>query len=252
MKNKKLPIFTSSYGNIGKSILELKYKGEIKDDEPVSIFDIAKKHGLNSVYILDSYMGGYIQAFENSQKSDIQLNYGSEINICHNKETPDAAFGKYNLFAKNLEGYYELIELNSLWARKNAGEKTKEPLFFDEVKDLFKSDNLLLLVPFYDSFLHYNAFNFNGFIPDLSGLNPIFCIEDHETILDDTLQKLVKKYCKEYDYSIKETHKIYYYREEDFPAYLNFRAINRRGSWFKPELPHFSSNKFSFESFLNG
>lgn len=241
-----LPIFSSSLGSINKSILTINYNGEINDDMPVGIFDIAKKNNLDHIYLLEDQMCSFIQAYENSLKSGVKLKYGCKIILSHNDE--NTSLGVYNVFALNTEGYYELIKIKSIWAHKNENNKHHLHTTFEEVKDLFASDNLLIMIPFYDSFLFNNLTEFSQATPDLSKINPIFCIEKHETIYDHLIEPFVIDYCKNNNYDVINTHSVFYYKEEDFKPYLVYRAVEKRGNWFKPELKHFSSNKFSFES----
>lgn len=245
-KMETLPIFISSDGSVGKSILTLNYNGEICDDKPVSIFDIAVKHDLKSVYILDNEMSGFVKAYENSKKTGIKLRYGCKLTVSHNDE--NTSLGNYNIFALNTEGYYNLIKIKSIWAHKN--EKAKNHLYvtFDEVKDMLLSKNLMIMIPFYDSFLFNNLTHFGQATPDLSNIKPIFCIENHETIYDHLITPYIIEYCKNNNFEYINTHSVYYYRESDFKAYLIYRAVEKRGNWFKPELKYFSSNKFSFQS----
>lgn len=247
----KLPIFGSTFGNVGKSLLTPKFNGLIPKSGPVGIFDIAKEHQLEDVFVCDRSMAGYIKLYKNALEAGVNLRFGSRIKVSHNSLDDDHNFGCYDIFAKNTDGYYDLIKINSLWAEKNVGNKQHEYITFNELKQyLIGNKNLYLMVPFYDSFLFNNNFIFFGScIPDFSDLNPIFCIENHNTIYDHTLQPIVKQYCKDMGFEILETHKIYYYRDADFDAYLQLRASNNKGSWFKPELSHFSSNEFSYESY---
>lgn len=245
---KLIPIFSSALGSINKSILTLDYKGEIKEDEPVSIFDIAKTHGLNEVFICDKQMSSYIKAYENSKKAGIKLRYGLRMTLAHNEDQNN--IGDYQVFAKNTDGYYELIELSSLWAHKNIGNKNKELIFFEEIMDKLASPNLKVIIPFYDSFLFNNKFTDNKALPNLIKINPLFAIENHDIVFDHLIQPYIYDYCKKNKFRTINTHSVYYYKKEDFTAYLVYRAVENRGTWFKPELKHFSSNKFSFEDLL--
>lgn len=244
-----LPIFSSSLGSINKSILTPNYNGYIKDDEPVGIFDIAEKHNMKSIFLLENDMNSFLQAYENSKKSNIKLNYGCRLTVSHNDE--NTSLGQYNIFALNTDGYYELIHIKSIWANKNENKKNHLHVTFDEVKNLLNSKNLMVMIPFYDSFLFNNLTSFSQATPDLSDIDPIFCVEKHETIYDHLIEPIIIEYCKDNSYRTMDTHSVFYYNEDDFKAYLVYRAVEKRGNWFKPELKHFSSDKFSFESWLN-
>lgn len=243
------PIFSTALGSVGKSLLTTNFNGDLDETSPIGIFDIAKKHKLNSVYVLDNSMSSFIQVYENAEKSNIDFRFGIKMLLSHDKEDPKKHLGKYNVFIKNTKGYEELINLTSFGAIKNAKDKTNEITQFDDVKDLMESDNLIVMIPFYDSFLFNNYFYCGKSFPSLSKIKPFFCIENHETIYDYTFKDIVLSYCKSEGMKSIDTHQIYYYKNKHIKPYLLLRAINKRGNWQRPELSHFSSDKFSFEHY---
>lgn len=244
----KIPIFSTAIGSISKSILTTDYNGEIQENKPVGVFDIAKQHNLDTVFVCDKTMSGFIKLFENSQKSNIKLCFGVKLTFAHNEDQSNIS--DYQVFAKNTDGYYDLIKLTSEWALKNQHQKKKENVYFEDVEGILSSKNLQVIVPFYDSFLFNNNFIGTKIIPNFTNVKPIFSIENHDVVFDHLITPLVENYCHEYKYKMINTHSVYYYKKSDFKAYLNYRVLDNRGSWFKPEIKHFSSDKFSFEDIL--
>lgn len=248
----KLPIFSSALGSLNKSVLTLEDEEEISIDNPVSILAIAKKHDLKSIFLLENSMASAIKAFELFSKHNIQLRFGVKISLAHDENNIDSSLGKYSLFALNEDGYYELINITSEHAIKNVGNKKPQPVLFNDIKDKLTSKNILLMIPFYDSFIYNNSFYFNFAMPNFEGLNPIFCIEEHNVAQDYLIKQKVEEYCKLNNYDVINTHSVYYYSPEYFKGYLIYRSVEHRGSWFKPEIKDFSSDKFSFKDICNG
>ena len=113
------------------------------------------------------------------------------------------------------------------------------------------TENLAIMIPFYDSFLHNNLLKDGAAIPTFTDKNrPVFCMEDHSLPFDGLINDAVLNYTQNNNYKIQQTHQIYYYAKDDALAYQTFRCINNRSNLNKPNLEFFSSSKFSFESYL--
>ena len=119
---------------------------------------------------------------------------------------------------------------------------------FKTLKEFWTKD-LLLGIPFYDSFLHRNNFTVSSCIPDFSYVNkPVFFIEDNDTLIDSLLADKVREYCKD-KYDVQKSKSIYYKNDEDFDSYLTFKCINKRTTVEKPNFDGMCSNNFSYESY---
>jgi hypothetical protein len=77
------PWFKSHFSLKGRSILTLDKDTEIKDDYPVSILAIAKKHGLEEVYLVEDDMGGFFEAYKIFDKNNIHLKFGLNFIVTH-------------------------------------------------------------------------------------------------------------------------------------------------------------------------
>ena len=119
---------------------------------------------------------------------------------------------------------------------------------FNSLKQ-FWTDDLLLAIPFYDSFLYLNKYTDSTCVPDFSYTTPVFFAEDNDTLLDKDMVTKVEDFCRN-KYQIVRTKSIYYKNREDFGAYLTFRCINKRTSVQKPHMDGMCSSEFSYESYL--
>lgn len=242
-----LPIFKSQY-SLGKSILTVNAPDKLDRDYPISIFDIAKTHGLTEVVLVDDSISGFLEAYHNAKKANIKLIYGIRLQCMENIQSKnDAALKtihKVIVLIKNSDGYKDLIKISSCAARE--GFYYKPNIDMTNLKRLW-TDNLIMAVPFYDSFLFNNSLYGHRCIPSFSFTKPSFFIENSQLPFDVLMQNKVQACAATFQADVIQSRSIYYYKKEDFLAYLTFRCINERTLIEKPELEHMSSNNFSFE-----
>ena len=112
----------------------------------------------------------------------------------------------------------------------------------------------MLAVPFYDSFLFKNITSFDNCVPDLSGLDPTFFIEDNGLPFDKLIADTVASYTKSQGYPTETVKSIYYENKNDVDALQTYKCVCSRkfgkSSLSKPNLDHFGSDQFCFESYL--
>jgi hypothetical protein len=116
------------------------------------------------------------------------------------------------------------------------------------------SNDLLLAIPFYDSFLYNNKYTDSQCVPDFSFTEPVFFIEDNDVLLDKDMGERVLEFCSG-KYETVQTKSIYYKNRKDFAAYLTFRCINGRTTVDKPNFDGMCSSEFCYESYseaING
>ncbi len=246
-----IPVFSSHY-SIGRSTLTLEKAGEIKENTPVSICSIAKIHKIDKLFLIDSSFSGFQEAYRNLTEIGVQLIYGIKLHICDdvNDKSDKGAVNdsKIYLIAKNKDGYKELIKIYSEAATN--GFYYYPRLDWGQLNKI--SENIDVWIPFYDGFVHCNLLSYGvSIIPQFKNVKPRFCIENHDLPFDDIIEGGVKKYCDETGLEMIKTHQIYYYKTVDALIMQTMRCINNRSTLNKPNLSHFSSNKFSFESYIN-
>lgn len=246
---KAVPLFKSHY-SLGKSILTLSKAGSSEPDEPASIFDIAKSLGLSEVTLVEDSISGFLEAYKSSEDAKVKLQYGLRLTVCDDiqvktNESRDREH-KIVVFAKNSEGYKRLIKISTTACSDGFYyyPRTDKSI----LKKLWNDKDLLLAVPFYDSFVFKNNLTYSVCVPDFSFCDPVFFLEDNGLPFDPIISKRVLEQAGQ-KHKVVKTQSIYYEKRDDFLAYLTFRCISERTTLNKPELPHCSSNDFCAEAF---
>lgn len=245
-----LPIFTSNY-SISSSILTLDDPSKVSPEGSDSILEIAQSNNLKQVVLLESSFIGFKRALDSFAAANIQLIYGVRFKICNDRlaEDREKSDHKICIFAKNDHGCKELMKLYSTAQTKFGGF-----LDYSLLKERL-SDNLLVVVPFYDSFIHRNALHNKQCLPDLSFCRPVMWLGDHGLPFDNLLRRKTLDFAAKNGYPTQEIHHIYYKNRADISAMTTYKILtNRQGgkaqTLDRPELQHFSSSEFCYEAFL--
>jgi DNA polymerase-3 subunit alpha len=243
-----IPLFKSHF-SIGRSILTLEDE-EKEENQPDSIIDIAKDNSLKEITLVEDNMTSFLQAYTNTKKYNIKLNYGLRISVNDDmnerSEESRQKTSKIIIFFKNEDGYRDLIKIFSIAAKD--GFYYEPRIDFKNLKSIWNDKNLLLCIPFYDSFIFNNTLKGTVCVPDLEFTKPILFIENNGLPFDFIIKSKILAFAKANKLEILNTKSIYYKDNKDFKAYLTFRCINNRSTLNKPELSHMTSNHFSFES----
>jgi len=242
-----IPLFKSHY-SLGRSILTLEDKSE-RDEYPDSIIQIAKQNKLKEIFLVEDNMSSFLEAYSNCRKNKIKLNYGLRISVTESmsdkSEESKTKSSKIILFFKNKKGYQQLTKLYSIAAKEGF---YYEPRLDYETISKNWTDDLILCIPFYDSFIFNNTLKNSLCIPQFDFTKPIFFIEDNDLPFDSLVKEKAVSFAEKNGLKIYKAQSIFYNLREDFKAYLTFRCINNRSILSKPNLDHMSSNEFCFES----
>jgi DNA polymerase-3 subunit alpha len=242
-----IPLFKSHY-SLGRSILTLEDKDEM-DDYPDSIIQICKQNKMKELYLVEDNMSSFLEAYSNCRKNKIKLNYGLRISVTESmsdkSEESKTKSSKIILFFKNKQGYQQLTKLYSIAAKEGF---YYEPRLDYETISKNWTDDLILCIPFYDSFIFNNTLRNSLCIPQFDFTKPIFFIEDNDLPFDALVKQKALSFAEKNDLKIYKAQSIFYNLREDFKAYLTFRCINNRSILNKPNLDHMSSDEFCFES----
>ena len=245
-----LPLFKSHY-SLGRSILTLEKPEDALPNGPDSIVDIAEKNDLKEVTLIEDSITGFLQAYKNLSEKNVKLIFGLRMTVCSDlEEKSEGSINgscKYVILSKNTRGYERLIKISSHAAKKG---------FYYEPRTDFKSlernwdnNDLVLAVPFYDSFLYYNTLTTRICLPQFGFTNPVFLEESNSLPFDELIRSSIAIFTK--DSNLHPTIKaqsIFYHSKKDFKSYLTFRCINNRSNLEKPQLDHMGSNEFCLES----
>jgi DNA polymerase-3 subunit alpha len=242
-----IPLFKSHY-SLGRSILTLEDKDE-KDDYPDSIIQICKENKMKELYLVEDNMSSFLEAYSNCRKNNIKLNYGLRISVTElmsdKSEESRTKSSKIILFFKNKKGYQQLTKLYSIAAKE--GFYYEPRLDYETISKNWTED-LILCIPFYDSFIFNNTLKNSLCVPQFDFTKPIFFIEDNDLPFDSLIKQKALSFAEKNDLKIYKVQSVFYKERKDFKAYLTFRCINNRSVLNKPNLDHMSSNEFCFES----
>lgn len=246
------PVFTSHH-SIGLATLTVDKSSVHRG--LISILDIAKKHNIEKPLIIDSDISGFWQLFKNAKELGQKYSYGCKIWTCEDEadETGETD-SRVSLVFKNDQAYYDFVKIYSR-ASTLGYKKGRRRISWRALQDLW-TDNFYLCIPFYNSFLARNNLVYNSrCVPNFGKIRPLFFLENHDLPFDSIIRESVLNYTASNGYETMNTHQVYYYRDADVKSLTVLKCItNRRmeggATLEKPELPHFSSDKFSFESAL--
>jgi len=234
-----IPIFTTHY-SIGKSILTLDEPCD-SNEGATSVFALAQKANLNKIVLVENSMTGFPQAFSTAKKLKKDLVFGLKIKV-------EEQGHKVIVFAKNSNG---CKDLNKVYSECNS---TEDNISISKLKEIWSND-LIMSIPFYDSFLYKNTMSFDTCTPNLKFFKPTFFLEYNELPFDQLIRKKVIDYCESNDFVTEECKSIKYELKDDVEAFQTYQCICSRKfgqkSLSNPGLDHFGSNSFSIESFLD-
>ena len=242
-----LPLFKSHY-SIGKSILTLNPPGTSKEEGADSIFDILLDHDLDKLILVEDTPTGFLQARKVAFEEDIDFVFGLRVSIKCFDDEDSPSNHKVIIFSKNDKGCERLnLIYSKIYCDQNGVGS------YEVLKNFWSEDDLMLAIPFYDSFLYQNSFSFSSCIPDFSFCKPLFLVEDNGLPTDFLLTSIVDNYCKQYGYETQLSKSIFYKNRSDANALQTYKCICNRGfskntSLSKPNLEGFGSREFSFES----
>ena len=239
-----LPLFKTHY-SLGKSILNLNLVDN-EPDESDSVFSIAKNNNLKDLVLVEDCMTGFLEAYNNSNELNIKLIFGLRLTVCLDMQDKSPESLKSNskiiIFAKNNDGYKRLIKLFSHAARE--GFYYEPRIDYKSLKEMWNDSELMMVIPFYDSYVFKNTLENNICVPEFGFTDPTYFIEDNDLPFDDLIKQKIINISK----NTQKAQSIYYRNKKDFKAYLTFRCINKRSTLDKPELEHMTSNEFCMES----
>lgn len=188
-----------------------------------------KSNKIKAVGICDSYnMCGALEFSETIAKNKTQPIIGTQINVKFNNH-----FGKIPLFAKNLEGYKNLVQLSS----KSFLEVKENDDPYCEIQDIFKNyKGLVLLTGSFDGLIgKLFAKNLTDEIVNLlkkikSIFNDNFYLEiqRHSDKGEQFYEKFLLSIAKKLDLPIIATHEVFYLEKDMYEAHDAYLCIGEK------------------------
>lgn len=263
------PIFTSHYSLNGKSLLTLKPPGESKPGGAVSVFDMVKEINLKEVILKENRIDGYISAYKQADKLGVKLCYGIQLTTCAdiNDKTIDSRKTESDIivFMKSYQGYLDFIRIwNRAWGheghfsyRIGGNDHAYGRADWTLLKQYW-TENLMLGLPFFSSFIARNTLTFNQITPNFSSFypNPWIFKEINSGLpfaflIDNAIDRYVAAQSDATlaAQSVVKSKSIYYWSRADMEAYVTFRAIANKGDYDSPNVDHLSSPEFCWEAY---
>jgi DNA polymerase III alpha subunit len=251
-----LPLFTSHFSL--RSILTFEELGKSKENGPDSIIDIVAEQRWDKCFCVENTMSGIIDAYKNLKSIGCNLNFGLRLDVCAdlNEKTTESLARTSRIIiwlSGGEQGYYDLIKIHNLANTtgfyKDGTEKySRGRIDYANLQRLW-TKNLSLSIPFYDSYIFKNLLERGQCIPEFGDIQPTVFIEDQQLPFDSLITNAIET-AADKNWERVKVKSIYYKKREDFDAYLCYRAIQKRGTFAKPNLNYFCSNSFCLEDWL--
>ena len=254
MADSIIPLFSVSSSLKGGGVFTTEKAGAAKDSGrvrgPVSLCDLAKDEGMKKLTIVASNFADFMTGYKNLAKAGCDMAFGLKVVVCDDIAVKDEeslkSESKVVLFMRSDKAYHALINLYTKAATD--GFYYVPRLDWKTLRYMW-SDELILGLPFYSSFLAKNTLTFAAITPDLP-VKPVLLREaGQEMPFDDLLNGAVDQYAAASGAEVQPVKSIYYKRREDAKAWQVWQAILRRTGWDNPGLEHCCSREFSYESF---
>ena len=216
-----------------------------KADGPDSIISIALENGLKEIYLIEDSLTGFLTAFKNCKKHNIQLKFGLRLQVCNSYESVDSSTHRIILFALNDKGFKDI---NKIYTFANA---EKDGVIANADLSSRLTDDILLAVPFYDSYIWKNKYTFSNCMPDfLDNKDVIYFIENNQLPFDKITSDFIKS---KFSDKAVESKTIYYKTRDDFHAWVTYkiacnRNMGKNQSLSAPEIGGCGSKEFCFQS----
>lgn len=228
-----IPLF-KTHASIGKSLLR-------NED----ILSFQKDRSLDKVFVVEDSFYGFRKLNSSLSEVGAKLIFGIRLPVV--EESSEELQSKLVFFAKNNNGIKQIKNLytktycseNSVLILKDIDEK-----LFEDVK---------VAVPFYDSFIYQNIFNFGLCQINLNRFDHFFLEEKNDHPFDHLISKQLNSFAKKEQILMAKS--IYYKNRDDVDAFQFYKAVcNRSGnktpSFGNPNLEYFCSPEFCWESYL--
>ena len=226
------PLFKSQF-SVGKSILTAE-----------KILNIAQLNSLERVVMVEDSFYGLRVFNQLFQENNVSLVFGIRLSVLNDEMVENERSSKLVFFARNNEG---LKTIKRLYSDASLNDRNSLILSHYSVED-FK--DVKVAVPFYDSYIYNNLFHFGLSHLGLKGLDPIFFIEDNNHPFDFQIRSVIEGL----DVGTKMVKTILHHNKDDFEAFQMYKAScsrsqGRAPTFQNPNLDHFCSDEFCWESY---
>jgi DNA polymerase III alpha subunit len=247
-----LPLFYSH--STRRSILTYWTEKESTEGGPASIIQLCQKAGLKECYGISTNFHDYLEAWKNLKAKGINFRFGLELKMCENakEKTEESRKSEHKIviWMKNSNGYKDLCKIYSA-CHTNVDNRYYTQRFDYQQLNPMWTDNLMLSLPFFDSFLFVNSMKFGASIVPQMPTKPVIFREVNSGLpFDAIIQEAINRYNKGSEFEEVKTKTIYYEKYTDFDSYITYRAIQNQSTFNVPNLDFMSSPNFCFEDYM--
>jgi hypothetical protein len=237
-----------------KSILTWWGKKDWSDTGPVSILQLAQEANLKQVFFVSKNFHTFNEARLACESNALQLVFGLELWVTDSLEKNEQSShneSKIIIWLKNSSSYKDAIKIYSKIHTDINNKYYHYRTSWGMIKSMW-TENLMLGLPTFDSFIHKNLLHYGAsIIPDLP-CDPIIHREVNSGIPFVQLINLaLDKYNIDKKFLEIKTKTIMYRNYKDAAPYINYRAINNRADFGNPQIDFLCSDKFCFEDYTN-
>lgn len=237
-----------------KSILTYWKEKDSHASGPSSIVQICKENNIKKCVGISKNFSTFIDAWKNLKDVGCELIWGIEFTFCddakiHVDESRNNEH-KVIILMKNKDGYKDLLNIYTACHSNPDNKYYVQRFDFNQLRPLW-TDNLILALPFFDSFIARNLLTYGAaIVPDFNLIKPVLFREVGSDLpFEHLIHNALDKYNKNKGLEEFDTKTIYYKNRADFRAYSVYRAIMNKESHQRPNMEHFGSQEFCFESY---
>lgn len=234
-----------------KSILT--FEAKEKATGPRSIVALCKENNIKNCVAISKNFSTFLDAWKNLKAIDVKLIWGIEFIFCDDAKihTDESRNNEHKVIVmmKNKNGYEDLLKIYTACHANPDNKYYVQRFDFKQLKSLW-TDNLILALPFFDSFIARNLLSYgSAIVPDFSFAKPVFFREIGSNLpFEDLINEAIDRYIKDSKSEVFDSKTIYYKDRADFRAYSVYRGIMNKELHTKPNMEHFGSQEFCFES----
>ena len=249
--NDIIPIFRDHSDFRG--ILTYNKISDVKKNGPQSIVKICKDNKLTQCFGVSRFMNSFYDAWKNLKKEGIRYNFGLELIMCNDAKdhTDESQVNNHKviIFYKGEQGYKDLIRIYSACHTNRENFYYQFRFDYAQLKILW-TENLIFVIPFFNSFIHKNLLTFASIIPEFPCKPVIFRELDSDLPFEKLINKALDEFNKNKEFEEQNIKTVCYYKSEDVKSYQIYRCINEKTTFNKPQMEFFCSNKFNFVNYL--
>jgi len=157
---------------------------------------------------------------------------------------------KISILFKNDQGYEDWVKIWNLYAPIKENFYYYPRISWKTILDNW-TDNLIMVLPPFDNFIHWNLLENRNMVPNFGDIKPIVTFFDSILPWNGILNNALKEYANLNSLETIEVNPIYYYKKTDFDAWQAGKCIEKGTKYEKPNLNWCVSNEFCFENYLN-